>query len=283
MNAGMALEKELDLFALMPFSAVNVEMDGVTPEGTKHMLENKQESLAVTVSCAYEAFPSQEGRNPARQVEPFPMLAGSWDFEALTSPGPTPSEARMETEAGFILEDNRFIGFKLGEFFLTAPENRRRLWPEPADKHSRPVSDCNQGDATSIGTGVPSVAPRRFSSGESSASARPRRLAIGRSPGASSPNLALAALSARMSADRSAPAAAWVPKPVYRPDLYHLSIVPESCGSDQAKRLSAPDVVPPKPTAWRRSSIPPMRPEAASLVPTASLWLPLNASKLEPS
>ena len=47
MNAGIALEKELDLFALMPFSAVNVEMDGVTPEGTKHMLENKQ---ALTTS-----------------------------------------------------------------------------------------------------------------------------------------------------------------------------------------------------------------------------------------
>ncbi len=274
MNPGMALEKELDLFALMPFSAVNVEMDGVTPEGTEHILENKQESLAVTVSCAYEAFPSQEGRNPARQVEPFPMLAGSWDFEALTSPGPTPSEARMETEAGFILEDNRFIGFKLGEFFLTAPENRRRLWPEPADKRSRPVSDCNQGDATSIGTGVPSVAPRRFSSGESPASARPRRLAIGRSPGASSPNLALAALSARMSADRCAPAAAWVPEPVYRPDLYHLSIVPESCGSDQAKRLSAPDAGPPKPTTGRRFSFPPTPPEPASPMRATFLWLP---------
>jgi len=194
MNPGMALEKELNFFAFVPFGAVNVEMDGVTPERTEHMLENKQESLAVTLSCADETFPSQEGRNPARQVEPFPMLAGSWDFETFTSPGPAPSEARMETEAGFILKDDRFIGFKLGEFFLTAPENRWRLWPEPADKHIRPVSDCNQDDATNIGLGVPSVATRRFSLGESPVSARPRRLAIGRSPVASSPNLALGAL-----------------------------------------------------------------------------------------
>lgn len=249
MNPGMALEKELDRFTFMPFCAVNVEMNGIARECSEHVLEDEQESFPIALSGAYDSFPSQEGRHPTGQVEPFPVLAGSRNFEAFTFPGPSSPEAGMETEAGFILKDDRFIGFKLGEFFLTPPENRRHPWFEPADRHSQPASGCSPSDVTSTGPDAPSIAPQTFSSGESPVSLHPRRLAIGRSPGASSPNLAPAALSARMSVDPYAPAAAWVPGPLPRLDLHHLLNVPESRGSDQVKRLLAQDVGPPKPAA----------------------------------
>jgi hypothetical protein len=279
MNPRMALKKELDCLAFVPVGAINIEMDGIASQRSEHMLKDLEEPVPVALCCAYESLPPQQGRHPAGQVEPFSVLAGSGDFEPLALLGPTSPEAGMKTEASFILKDNRFISFESAEFFLTPGENRLHPWPEPGDKHSRPVSNCNPSGVTSIGPAVPSNALRNPSSGESLASARPRQLAAGQTPGASFPDLAAVAASARMSVDSDALAAAWAVEPESHPGLHHVSSAPESYDLDPTKRLPVPEAGPPKPTTERRSLIPPMRPELASPVPVAFPWLPRGASE----
>lgn len=281
MDPGVALDKELHLHSFMPVGSVNIEMDGIASERTKHMPEDEQESLAVATGGAYETLPAQQWRHPPGQIEPFSVLTGSGHFEAFTSFGPPSSKTRMETETRFILKDNRFISFELGEFFLTRPENPRRPWREPASRRTQPASDCSLSDATSTAPVAPSVALQNPASDESPESAHPRQLALCQSLAASSPNRAVAADSARMSVGPCAPAVAWVPKPVPRLDLYHLPSVPESCDSDRARCLPLPEVGPPKPTASQRSLVPSMHLEAASPVPTAPLWSPLGALLLK--
>jgi len=278
-DPGMVLEKELDWFALMPVGAINIKKDGIAWQSSEHVLEDIEESLPVAPGRAYDSFPPQQGCHPAGQVEPLSVLAGGGDFETLALLSPTSPKAGMETEASFILKDNRFIGFESGQFFLTPDGNRLNPWPEPGDKHSQPVSDCNPSGATSIGPVVPSGALQSPSSGESPALTRPMQLAVDQTPVASSPSLAAIAASARMSADSDGLAAAWGAEPESHLDLHHVSSVPESYDLDPTKRLPVPDAGPPKPTTGRRSSIPPMRPELASLIPVAFLWLPRDASE----
>jgi hypothetical protein len=274
----MMLKEDPDLFAFVPSGAVHIEMDGIASERSEHMLEHGKESFAVTLGGAYESLPSQERRNPSGEVEPLSVLAGSGDFETSAFLGPTSSKARMETESSFVLKDDRFIDFEAAEFFLTHLENRRRLWPEPEDKHSQPVSDCNPGDAASIGTAVPSGA-RPSSSGESPALARPRRLAVSQNRGASFPGPFVVAPSLRLSVAPDGLTAAGEPEPVSHPGLHHVSSAPESHDLDPTKRLPVPDAGPPKPATWRQSSIPPMRPELASPVQEAAPWSPRGESK----
>jgi hypothetical protein len=195
----MMLKEDPDLFALVPSGAVHIEMDGIASERSEHMLEHGKESFAVTLGGAYESLPSQERRNPSGEVEPLSVLAGSGDFETSAFLGPTSSKARMETESSFVLKDDRFIDFEAAEFFLTHLENRRRLWPEPEDKHSQPVSDCSPGDATSIGLALPSGA-RPSSAGESPAWAHPSQHAVSQNRAASFPDPVVAAPSLRLSA-----------------------------------------------------------------------------------
>src|SRR5271157_2749678 len=143
MNSGMALEEEPDCFAFVPLSPIHVDVDGIASERAEHMLKDLEESIVVALGRAYESFPTQHGCHPTRQIEPLAMLAGSGDFEALTPLGPASTEVRMEAKAGLILKDDGFIGFELGQFFLTPGGNPLRPWPWPEDKHSQPVSSCS--------------------------------------------------------------------------------------------------------------------------------------------
>lgn len=279
LDSCMAIQKEPDLLALVPSGAVHIEMDGIPWERSEHVIEHREESFVVALDSAYESLPSQEGRNPAGEVEPLLVLAGSGDVETPAFLGPTSSKTRMETESSFVLKDDRFIGFEAAEFVLTPPENRQHLWPEPEDKHGQPASDCSPGDATSIGLAWPSAA-RPSSEGESPAWDHPSQLAVGQNRGASFPDPVVAAPSLGLSAAPDVPSAAWAPTPESRRDSHRVSIVPESHAPDPARRLSVPDADPPKPAAWRQSSILSMPPGFASPVEEAAPWSPRDASQL---
>ena len=274
----MVLKKERDLFAFVPSGSVHIEMDSVAVERSEQVLEDREESLAVTVGGAYESLPSQERCHPSGEVESLSVLAGCGDFEALAFPGPASSKTGMEAETGFVLKDDRFIGFELAQFFLTPPENRWRLWLEPEDKHNQPVSDCNPGDATSIGLALP-AGVRPSCANESPMWARPSQLAVSQNHGASSPNPAVAAPLLRLSAAPNARAAPWALRPGSRSDSHHVSSAPESHAPSSATHLSFPAAGPPEPAAWPQSSIPPMPPGFASPVQEAAPWLPRDVSQ----
>ena len=281
MNLSMALEEKPYFVSFVPFSPVHIEVDNVTAELFQHMLQYLHESLAVTLGGAYQAFPPQQGGHPTGEIEPLAMLAGGRDLEALTFLSPASSQAGMKAKAGLILKDDGFIGFELGQFFLTLGGNPLRPWPWPEDKHSQPVSSCSPDDATSIGPVVSSTSRQGPLSGGLPASARPMCLSAYRTHGEAFPGLAVSALSMRVSTDPDGLAGALAPKPELRSRLPHVSIVPESSGLNPTKRLHVPDAGPPKPAVGQRSSILPTPPVPASQVPADFSWLPWDASPLK--
>lgn len=281
-NSGVAPEKESHLLTFVPFCAIHIEVDGITSERSEHMLQNLQESLPVPLVGTYESFSPQHRGHPSREVEPLAVLAGGRNSETLTLLGPTPAEAGMKAEAGLILKDDCFVDFELAEFFLTAGESRRRPWPVPEDKRSPPVSDCNPGDATSIGPDVPSRARQAPASGGSPGLAHPKRPSADQTPAVPFLNLAAIAASTQVSVDRDDLAVTWVPGPGHRLDSRHAHSVAESCDSNLTKRLFVPDAGPPKPTTGQRSLAPPTPQEPASPLRAAFLCLP-RASESRPS
>jgi len=279
-NPCMALEEELDCFAFVPVSPIHIEMDRIASECSEYVLQDLQESLPVALGRAYQSFPAQQWRHPAGQIEPLPVLTGRGNSKAFTLLCPTSPEAGMEAKASFVLKGDGFIGFQLGQFFLTPCENRLRPWPGPEDKHSQPASGCSPSDAASIGPVVSSGQFQNPSSGELPASAHPMQPSADRTPGEAFPGRVVAAPSTQVSVDSDGLAGAWASGPESRSDLLHVSIVPESYDLDPTKRLPVPDAGPPKPATGRRSSTLPMPPEPASQGPVVFLWWPRGASEL---
>jgi len=274
MNLGMTLKKEHDLLTLVPIGSIHIEVDGVASECPDHMLQNLQESLPVSPGCTYESLSAQKWSHPSRQIEPLPMLAGGRNSEAFASLGPASSEAGMEAETSLILKHERFIGFELGEFFLTPDEIGLHPRHVPVDKHSQPFSDCSPTDASNIEPVAFSASLQNLSSDEPAGSAHPRQVFADRTPGVIFPDPAAALVSTPASVDLAGLAGVWIPEPESLPDSHRVSIVPESCGSDPGKHSLVPDAGPPTPAAGQRSSTLPMPLGPASPSPAAFLCLP---------
>ncbi len=141
MDLSMALEEKPYCVTLVPFSPVHIEMDNITVELFQHMPQHLYKSLAVAFRGAYQAFPPQQGRHPAGQIEPLAMLAGGRYFEPLTFLSPASPQAGMQAKAGLILKNDGLIVLKAPQYFLTRGENDERPWRAPEDKHNPPASD----------------------------------------------------------------------------------------------------------------------------------------------
>jgi hypothetical protein len=282
-NPGMTLQKELDFITLVPVGSVHIEVYGIASKCPEHMLQHLQEPLAVASGRAYQPFPPQQGRHPAREVEPFPMLAGGGHFEPLALNSPPSPQPGMEAKASLILKHDGLIGLELGQFFLTLGESSVRPWPGLEDKHSRPFSGCSPSGAASTGPAVSSASLQSPFSGELPALVRPTCSSAGQTPGEASPGLAVAGPSTRVSVGPDAPVGAWAPMPECRSGLHHEPIVPESCDLGPAKRLLFLDAGPPKPAAGQQSLALAMPPEFASPGPAAFPSLPRNVPDSTPS
>jgi len=286
MNLSMALEEQSDLFSFVPFRSIHVEMDGITPEPSQHMLKCFEESLPVASGGTNQTFLAQKRRHPTRQVQSLAMLAGSGNFKPLTLLSPTTSKTRMQAKSGFILKYNSLIIFKLKQFFLTAGENDRHPWHELEGKHSQLFSDCNPSNAASIVPAGPATLSRNLSSGELPKWAHPSPLWSDQIPVGSFPGLVSIVSLPLMSIELAALAEVEGSE-MQRPacSLRESSSL-GSCDLAQTKRLSVPDAGPPKPTIRQQLSIQSMPPELAlpgliALLGLLQAWLYLKLSCLK--
>ncbi len=264
MNLSMALQKKLDLFSFMPFSPIRIEIDDITMELFQHMLRHMQKSLLITSGRAYQPFSPQQGRHPARQIEPLAMLAGSRNSEPLTFLSPASPQTGMQAKAGLILKNNGFIIFKVEQFFLTPGENDGYLWHEPEDKHSRPFSGYNPGNVASIAPVALSTLFQTLSSDEPPEWGHPNQLLPDQILEAIFRAVALIVSSRTVSVELAVLAGVGVSERWLPSDSPRESSVPGSYDLDQTKRLSILDAGPPKP-AIRQQFLAHSRPPGLAL------------------
>jgi hypothetical protein len=257
-NLSMASNEKPDIFSLVPSSPIHKEMDDITTELFEHMPQHLYKSLLVTFGGAYQAFLSYQGCYPARQVEPLAMLAGGGNFESLTFLSPASSKARMQAKASFILKNNRFIVFKLEQFFLTPGENGGHLWHELADKHSQLFSGCNPGNATSIAPAALSTLSQTLSLSELPELAHPSWLWQDQIPEEIFPDSALTVSSQMVLVESAVLAEVDVSETQSLSDSLREPSSTTSCGLDQTRNLSIPDAGPPKPAIRRQFLAQPM-------------------------
>lgn len=281
MNLSMAFEEKPDCVTLVPFSPVHIEMDNIPAELFQHMPQHLYKSLAVAFRGADQAFPPQQGRHPAGEIEPLAMLASGRDFEPLTFLSPTSPQARMQAKAGLILENDGLIVFKAAQFFLTPGESDGHPRHEPGDKRSWLFSGCNPNNAASIEPVVPSTLFQTASSDEPPEWDHPRQLSTSQTLGDSFPVDAEAVPLAMVSVVSADPAGAWVSGTERHSDLPRESTAPLSCDLPRTRRLPIPAADPPKSATRRRFLRRSMLPGSALPGPIAFPWSLRDALSLE--
>ena len=121
MKFSATLHKKFDVFTFMPWRSVHVEPNLVIRQLTQHMVQHFQETLRVSGVCSHQSlFPQQRGY-PAKQIKSFAVLTFSWNAKSLASFSPTSPQTRMKTKASLIFKNNRLVGLKNFQFFLTPP------------------------------------------------------------------------------------------------------------------------------------------------------------------
>src|SRR5512134_56098 len=200
-----------DRFALVPTGAVDIEGDAVVLETPIEMAEDFEEALAVALLGADHAAATEQGRDPAREVEPRVVLAGGGHPQALAAPGPAEAEPRMQGEAGLVLKHHGFVGAKAAEFFL-----------EPAGIGGHPQSGpggrqgwrASSGSPAGASSSAPAELSARHRSGASDGppwSARPSEPDSTRTPAASAQGAPRARVGPWLSVSPGVPA--WVVAP----------------------------------------------------------------------
>ena len=252
-NNRVAFQKKPDSFTFMPAGPIDVKPDIVTGKLLPDMLQDFQEALRITAGSSDQSLLAQERGDPAEQIKPLAVLAGSGDTKTLAFLGPATPQTRMKAKTGFILKNDGLIGLQRLQFFLTPVETRGPLFFEPERRHSWPVSGCNLTGASSSALGGLSASRQNAPSGKLPASVRPRQPEAGRIYGdfLSGPPSNVAA--DRDSAQRDDPDGASVSGLGSLPYLPDESSAPVLWDLAQTKRLSIPDAGPPKPAIRRRS------------------------------
>ena len=282
-NNRVAFQKKPDSFTFMPAGPIHVKPDIVTGKLLPDMLQDFQEALRITAGSSDQSLLAQERGDPAEQIEPLAVLAGSGDTKTLAFLGPATPQARMKAKTGFILKNDGLIGLQRLQFFLTPVETRGHLFSEPERRHSWPVSGCNLTGASSSALGGLSASRQNAPSGKLPASARPRQPGTGRIYGDFLPGPPSSGAADRDSAQRDDPDGASVSGLGSLPYLPDESSAPVLWDLAQTKRLSIPDAGPPKPATRRRSLCRSTPPGLALPRPAVSVGSLPCQPKLKPS
>ena len=136
----VGFQERLYLHPAVPARSIDVEPDRVPPEPAIEVAERHQEPGSIAPRRFHHAVPSQERRHPSGEIESLPVLAGGGDPQALPAFGPAPAHARVQGEAGLILEDDGLPRAQLPEFFLPLAGSGAPRWSGPAGTRDWPVS-----------------------------------------------------------------------------------------------------------------------------------------------
>ncbi len=103
--------------ALVPAGTVDVEGELQASQAPIEIAQHVEETFAVTELGADHAVATQQRGHPAGQVESAVVLAVGGYAQTLSAPGPTEAQARMQSEARFVLKDPVWFGSRRCSFF----------------------------------------------------------------------------------------------------------------------------------------------------------------------
>ncbi len=230
MKFGMSLHKEFDVFTPVPWRSIHVEPNLVIRQLPQHMAQRFQETLRVSSVRSHQSlFPQQRGY-PTKQIKPFAVLTFGWDTKSLASFSPTSPQTRMKTEASLIFKNNRLVGLKNFQFFLTPLRTCGRPLRAPECRCSWLFSGYSPAYASTSRLAGLSPLPQNALSGELPALARPMLAGVGQIPEVSSANPVPIAASYPLSVRSDARDGASAPKPGDHPGSPHECSAPKSYG-----------------------------------------------------
>lgn len=281
MKLGVALHKELHFFSSVPGSPVYIKPNMVTAQLAQHVTQYFQKPLPVAGVCSYQSLLPQQRGYPTKQIKPFAVLAiGSYP----KSPpyfGPTPPQTRMKAETSLILKDDRLIGIKTFQFFLTPARTCGHPQHEPECRRSWLFSGYSPIGASTSGLAEPLASHQSVASSELPVSARPRQAGADQTPAGSSPDVALAVAAQRVSVGSGAPHVLSVSRSRAHPGSRHESSAPQLRDSTQVERLPVPAASLPEPARERRPLCRLSPPGPALPTLTVSPWSRPAQSKLK--
>jgi hypothetical protein len=99
------VEECLNLLALVPPGAIDVEPDRVPAESPVQVAARLEEPRPIAVRQRHHVAPVEARGHPTAEIEAGVVLTGRGDPDALAAP-PRAPEPRMEREAGLIGESD---------------------------------------------------------------------------------------------------------------------------------------------------------------------------------
>jgi len=156
-DSRMGLKKQINLFAFVPAGTIDVQPEGVATKTTIQRLKASEEALSIALGRTRQSCPSQQGSNPAEEVQPFMMVAGRWHLQPPSTLGPPQTQPRMKGEPCLVLKHNRFTRSQVPEFFLTHAGIAGPLPNWPVSRNTPPVSSGILIDASIAGPAAQSI------------------------------------------------------------------------------------------------------------------------------
>lgn len=244
-NPVVCLYKTPNLFPFVPFSDIYIQPDLISLNLAIQLAETSEEALSIPLGTSQHPHLSQQRSNPTENIQSFVMLAGSGNPQPLADFTPPSAQTGMQRQTGLIFKNNCFLSSQSPEFIITWNEIFGRFRCAPEDTNTQLASS---GILTDASMTEPDVFSNGFQIDFSDGplrSAHPTGLDSDQIPPATFLNVPPTCVELVESIELDAPASLQASG---IPCLVHslcASTDLSSDGSNQALRISIPDVDPP--------------------------------------
>ena len=277
----MGLKENFDCLSRVPLCTINIKPDSMLFQGAIKMFKAIQEAVPVTLGRFYQSIPAQKRRNPAENVNPRAMVAGSGDAHTFTFLCPHSAEPGMQRESRLVFKHNRLMRPKRLKFFLKQRGISSLLLNAPGYTSSRRVSGNSLTGEANTEPGEPLFSRQSVVSDGQQVWGRPTERGLFQGLMASSPNLS--PISDKYPGLTAKDARFWVSPlmPLSLDCLPCASRDSSSGASNLIPRLSIPDADPPVSAIGQLSSNPSMPPGSPKYRLSDALGLHRDALKIK--
>ena len=188
MKPRMNLKEKLNCFATMPSGPIHIQPNRIPFEPPVEISQTAHKTLSVPLRPSHKPAPTETRGYTPEDIQPLAMLARGRYLEPLSFSCPPHPHTRMEGEACFILEYDRFPGSQSLQFFKVRQNRSHHLFA-PEDTNNWPVSAGTPVDASTPEPDEPSALSRTAASGVPPAWDRPITPDSARTPKETSPSV----------------------------------------------------------------------------------------------
>ena len=262
----------------MPTCSINIQPDRVATETIVQVLQSLKEAFSVASLRLNHSSTAQKRSYPARNIQSFLVLAGSWNLQPLSDECPDAAKPGMQSKTAFVLKNNGFFRPQCFEFFLGSwrTSSRPRLLPE--DTHDLPASIDTRGGASNTVPDELSALRQIDAVNGLPASGHPSGRGLNRTSGAIPPDGVPTALRSSVSSAPGGRSAFWGPELRPRPYSPPVSNGLHSSVSGPGLPISNRAVGLPEPEAGWLSSCRPRLQELSRPELKAALLMPYEGS-----